>query len=204
MRPSHLPAILLPILCSCGLAHAHGLFVHYDIPAPDRIIISAFWQADEPAAQASVRMLDPNGATIAAGRTDARGQCTFAVPEPLAYRFEVTVAGHRAECRLTPEAVALLEPQDRSNTGTRPPGRPLDAQRGRDDDPGAAESVAATTSAAHAAPTGKPVVGHSEPWFASGLFSGLALVLAAAAFIMTLSLRREVRSLKCRTGGERE
>ena len=211
MFPKRLLPALLPILCNVGLASAHGLFIHYDVLPPDRVTVSAFWHADEPAVDAQVRMLDPDGEVVAVGTTNVQGQHTFTAPAARAYRFEVTASGHRAECQLTPEAAALLgvadaPAKDAAGTDTLPPPAATPDDHAHHHEQSAAHSHADEhdADANHVVPS-HPVAaygGQAEPWFGSGLVSGLALILAGAAFLMTLSLRREIRLLKDRSGGQ--
>jgi hypothetical protein len=202
-----LPA-LLPVLCNTALASAHGLFVRYDVQPPDQVVITGFWHADEPAADAQVRMLDPDGKLVAVGTTDEQGHCTFTATQPLTYSFEVTASGHRADCQLTPEAAALLgatnaAAQEGAGTNPLPPQGAAPDEHAHHHE-GAAHSHADEhdPDADHTNPS-RVVAAHggqAEPWFGSGLVSGLALILAGAAFLMTLSLRREVQLLRDRSG----
>ncbi|UCG32585.1 MAG: hypothetical protein JSU68_13085 [Phycisphaerales bacterium] len=206
MLTKHSLAALLPILCNAGLASAHGLFLQYDVHPPDRITVSAFWHVDEPAVDTPVRMLDPEGELVAAGTTNAQGQYTFTAPAPRAYRFEVVAAGHRADCQLTPEAVTLLGATDAPGTDFLPPLTAARDDHAHHDEEGAGHRHADEhdLDADPSAPSRPPAAhgGQAEPRLGSGLVSGLALILAGAAFLMTLSLRREVQLLKHRAGGQ--
>jgi hypothetical protein len=202
MSPSRLFAALLPVLCSTGPAYAHGLFVSYNVQPPDRVVLTAFWNANDPASGARVRMLDDEDHAVAVGMTDARGQCAFTITEPKTYLFEVIAAGHRGECRLSTEDAArlgaALSPDSESATSAQAApqarGHDQDADHGHEHAPARPHTHEADTDTSHA--------GNPQPWFASGLVSGLALILAAAALTMTLALRRELRALKCRSGDE--
>jgi hypothetical protein len=211
MFPNRLLPALLPILCNAGLASAHGLFVHYDVEPPDHVVITAFWYADEPASGAKVRVLDPDGEVIAASTANAQGQYTFTAPAARAYRFEVIASGHKAECQLTPEAAALLSAtdghaQNAADTESPPPpaAAPDNHPHEHEDGPAHSHADEQDLDADHVDPW-RSVAAHggwAEPWFGSGLISGLALILAGAAFVMTLSLRREIRILKHGCGGQ--
>ncbi len=88
-----LPA-LLTLLAFPALAHAHAVGVTATL-AGERVTIEAFFDDDEPAADAKVTVHDAANVLIAAGKTDAAGAWSFAVPPAGKYAVRVDAGdGH--------------------------------------------------------------------------------------------------------------
>ena len=86
-----LPA-LMTLLALPALAHAHAVGVVAKL-AGERVTIEAFFDDDEPAADAHVTVHDAANTLVAAGKTDAAGAWSFAVPPAGRYTVRVN-AGH--------------------------------------------------------------------------------------------------------------
>lgn len=96
MSKSALPA-LLTLLLLPTLALAHALNVECWVKG-EKVEVKATFDDGTKPAQAAVSVVDEQGATIAAGRTDERGLWTLPTPQPGRYRVVVDAgAGHRAE-----------------------------------------------------------------------------------------------------------
>lgn len=81
-------------------AWAHGLSGQC-LAHDDQVTVQAYFDTDEPAVGASVRVLDNSGSEIAAGKTDDTGAWTFANPGAGRYRVVIDAgAGHRTELKL--------------------------------------------------------------------------------------------------------
>ena len=88
------PLALLALLTLPAYAHAHAVAVEAKL-AGDRVAIAAFFDDDEPAADAKVTVHDDGNGLVAEGKTDAAGVWSFAVPPAGRYTVRVdTGEGH--------------------------------------------------------------------------------------------------------------
>jgi hypothetical protein len=96
--------ILLAVLLAPSAARAHRMDVTAAIPssAPATVRVEAGYEGDDPAQEATVRLLDGAGRVVADGTTDERGVCVLPRPSAGAYTVRVDDGqGHRAEVVLT-------------------------------------------------------------------------------------------------------
>jgi hypothetical protein len=167
---------------SGAIARAHEISVLCDVVAPDRVVVSAFL-GTAPAAGAALQINDEHGAEVRTATLNAAGQYTFTPPAASPYTFEVTIAGHRANCRLGPEQVGRLE-----IAGSGPiPGREEEPPSRADERTAAFKTRPALSrdSRETRQPGDIPIL---------ELVAGLALILALAALAMHASLRRQLRA----------
>lgn len=196
---------LLIVLISTTIARAHGISVLCDVEPPNHVVVTAYFGM-EPAAGAAVRVTDTHGAELAIGTLDESGRYTFAAPEAVAYVFEVTIAGHRAQCRLDPDQVARLgigpdtfSPHDalhaaeagREGHESQPP--PADAP-GHDSAHTGTQRRANQSTPAHDHGANADHLHPATAFPIVELIAGLALIISLSSLAMTFSLRREIRA----------
>jgi len=103
-----LPA-LLALLLLPALAHAHAVGLVAKL-AGGRVTVEAFFDDDEPAADASVTVHDEANAPVAQGKTDAAGVWSFAVPPAGRYTIRVNAGdGHATTTVVTIPAIPIGE-----------------------------------------------------------------------------------------------
>ncbi len=92
---------LIGMLLLAGIAHAHGLDLEADhIGAA--IVVTAYYDDDTPAADATVRVEDASGGIVGEGRTDERGCWSFPTPPAGRYKIRVNAGdGHVARRTIT-------------------------------------------------------------------------------------------------------
>ena len=103
------------VVLACGLAvvllgseraFAHDLRAKVS-PDSNPIRVEAWFDDDEPAAEARVVVTDAEGRTIASGVLDEKGVWSFPKPGPGSYLIVVELAGHRDPIHLNiPDAAA--------------------------------------------------------------------------------------------------
>lgn len=173
---------VLVLSTSASTLRAHGVSVLCEVAAPDRVVVFAYL-GTAPAGGAALRVSDANGAEILTGSLDGAGRYVFAPTEAIPYAFEVTIAGHRAQCQLSPSQVAQLE----IGTATR-------------QHPGPAPQITAAAGGPDqhldrsAAPHHQHDVEHTGDPPIVELVAGLALILALAAVVMNAFLGRQLRA----------
>jgi hypothetical protein len=103
------------VLSSARPALAHKM--ELDVKVENgRITVTAYYETDEPADEARVRVLDASGQEVLAGKTDAKG--LWSAPQPLdgTYTVEVKEVGHRAVRTITVGAVQVEQEPSRPAT----------------------------------------------------------------------------------------
>lgn len=89
------------VLAAPALAAAHGIGVEAKLKG-DRVHVEAYFDDDTPAAEAKVAVTGEDGKAVAEGRTDAKGQWSFAAPAAGKYRVAVDAGGgHLAKTTVT-------------------------------------------------------------------------------------------------------
>ena len=103
---TRLPSTLLALLALPAFAHAHAVGVTAKL-AGGGVRIEAFFDDDEPAADAKVSVRDAENSPVAEGTTDAAGAWSFAVPPAGKYTVRVDAGdGHATSTVITvPQAV---------------------------------------------------------------------------------------------------
>ena len=91
---------ILGLLLAPATARAHGIESSLTRlqALSDELTLESQFSSGEPTRDAVVRLVPPGGAPIEVGRTDARGQLSFALPKGASGDWEVQVdggAGHR-------------------------------------------------------------------------------------------------------------
>jgi hypothetical protein len=91
MRPCLLPALLL--LSCAAPAHSHSIESSLERVSnlTDQLVLESRFGNGQPASDAVVRLMPPGGEPIELGRTDARGQLRFQVPQNATASWEVQV-----------------------------------------------------------------------------------------------------------------
>ena len=105
-----IPALLL--LASAAPAHSHAIESSLErlSSLTDQLVLDSRFGNGEPADDAVVRLVPPNGEPIELGRTDARGQLRFQLPSNATSAWELQVdrgPGHRDYLELPGAAPAL-------------------------------------------------------------------------------------------------
>ena len=105
-----IPALLL--LASAAPAHSHAIESSLErlSSLTDQLVLDSRFGNGEPADDAVVRLVPPNGEPIEVGRTDARGQLRFQLPSNATSAWELQVdrgPGHRDYLELPGAAPAL-------------------------------------------------------------------------------------------------
>ena len=91
-------------LLTGGSAQAHAVHVQAK-QVGTLVVVEVFFDDDEPAARATVRILDGAETLVAEGETDEKGAWSFPAPAPGAYRVVVDARdGHTAKRSLTIES----------------------------------------------------------------------------------------------------
>ena len=105
-----IPALLL--LASAAPAHSHAIESSLErlSSLTDQLVLDSRFGNGEPADDAVVRLVPPNGEPIEVGRTDASGQLRFQLPSNATSAWELQVdrgPGHRDYLELPGAAPAL-------------------------------------------------------------------------------------------------
>jgi nickel transport protein len=105
-----IPALLL--LASAAPAHSHAIESSLErlSSLTDQLVLDSRFGNGEPADDAVVRLVPPNGEPIEVGRTDASGQLRFQLPSNATSAWELQVdrgPGHRDYLELLGAAPAL-------------------------------------------------------------------------------------------------
>jgi len=105
-----IPALLL--LASAAPAHSHAIESSLErlSSLTDQLVLDSRFGNGEPANDAVVRLVPPNGEPIEVGRTDASGQLRFQLPSNATSAWELQVdrgPGHRDYLELPGAAPAL-------------------------------------------------------------------------------------------------
>ena len=105
-----IPALLL--LASAAPAHSHAIESSLErlSSLTDQLVLDSRFGNGEPADDAVVRLVPPNGEPIELGRTDASGQLRFQLPSNATSAWELQVdrgPGHRDYLELPGAAPAL-------------------------------------------------------------------------------------------------
>lgn len=105
-----IPALLL--LASAAPAHSHAIESSLErlSSLTDQLVLDSRFGNGEPADDAVVRLMPPNGEPIEVGRTDASGQLRFQLPSNATSAWELQVdrgPGHRDYLELPGAAPAL-------------------------------------------------------------------------------------------------
>lgn len=105
-----IPALLL--LASAAPAHSHTIESSLErlSSLTDQLVLDSRFGNGEPADDAVVRLVPPNGEPIEVGRTDASGQLRFQLPSNATSAWELQVdrgPGHRDYLELPGAAPAL-------------------------------------------------------------------------------------------------
>jgi hypothetical protein len=87
-------------LAGQGTAHAHAIESSLERLSGlnDSLLLQSRFGTDQPASDAEVRLVSPNGVSIALGRTDADGKLRFQLPKAAGPDWELQVdqgPGHR-------------------------------------------------------------------------------------------------------------
>lgn len=106
-----IPALLL--LASAAPAHSHAIESSLErlSSLTDQMLLDSRFGNGEPADDAVVRLMPPNGEPIEVGRTDASGQLRFQLPSNATSAWELQVdrgPGHRDYLELPGAAPASL------------------------------------------------------------------------------------------------
>ena len=112
-----IPALLL--LASAAPAHSHAIESSLErlSSLTDQLVLDSRFGNGEPADDAVVRLVPPNGEPIELGRTDASGQLRFRLPSNATPAWELQVdrgPGHRDYLELPGAAPALSSGPSRS------------------------------------------------------------------------------------------
>lgn len=115
-----IPALLL--LASAAPAHSHAIESSLErlSSLTDQMLLDSRFGNGEPANDAVVRLVPPNGEPIEVGRTDASGQLRFQLPSKATSAWELQVdrgPGHRDYLELPGAAPALSTRFDNSRPG---------------------------------------------------------------------------------------
>ena len=115
-----IPALLL--LASAAPAHSHAIESSLErlSSLTDQLVLDSRFGNGEPADDAVVRLVPPNGEPIEVGRTDASGQLRFQLPSNATSAWELQVdrgPGHRDYLELPGAAPALSTRFNSSRTG---------------------------------------------------------------------------------------
>ncbi len=103
-RSLHVLVVAVAALLAPRAAEAHDLKASVNALV-DPIRVEAWFDDDEPAAEARVVVTDAEGRTIASGVLDEKGAWYFPKPGPGSYLIVVELTGHRDRKRLEiPEA----------------------------------------------------------------------------------------------------
>ena len=105
-----IPALLL--LASAAPAHSHAIESSLErlSSLTDQLVLDSRFGNGEPADDAVVRLVPPNGEPVEVGRTDASGQLRFQLPSNATSAWELQVdrgPGHRDYLELPGAAPAL-------------------------------------------------------------------------------------------------
>ena len=105
-----IPALLL--LVSAAPAHSHAIESSLErlSSLTDQLVLDSRFGNGEPAYDAVVKLVPPNGEPIEVGRTDASGQLRFQLPSNATSAWELQVdrgPGHRDYLELPGAAAAL-------------------------------------------------------------------------------------------------
>ena len=115
-----IPALLL--LASAAPAHSHAIESSLErlSSLTDQLVLDSRFGNGEPADDAVVRLVPPNGEPIEVGRTDASGQLRFQLPSNATSAWELQVdrgPGHRDYLELPGAAPALSTGFNNSRPG---------------------------------------------------------------------------------------
>ena len=115
-----IPALLL--LASAAPAHSHAIESSLErlSSLTDQLVLDSRFGNGEPADDAVVRLVPPNGEPIEVGRTDASGQLRFQLPSNATSAWELQVdrgPGHRDYLELPGAAPALSKGFNSSRPG---------------------------------------------------------------------------------------
>lgn len=90
-------AAVASLLLSPGIVRAHGiessLHLHQLGSLNDHLLLQSQFSNGEPTADAIVRLVPPDGKPLELGRTDSRGQLSFALPHGASGDWELQVDG---------------------------------------------------------------------------------------------------------------
>jgi nickel transport protein len=119
-----IPALLL--LASAAPAHSHAIESSLErlSSLTDQLVLDSRFGNGEPANDAVVRLVPPNGEPIEVGRTDASGQLRFQLPSNATSAWELQVdrgPGHRDYLELPGAAAALSRSFNSSRPGQGSP-----------------------------------------------------------------------------------
>ncbi len=93
--------IIIGVLAVPGWAQAHAVGVEAKWKGA-KVTVETFYDDDTPAVAAKVRVIGEDGAAVAEGKTDDKGQWSFPTPPTGKYRIAIDAgAGHLAKTTLT-------------------------------------------------------------------------------------------------------
>jgi nickel transport protein len=86
---------LAAVLLSPGLARAHAIESSLTKvqSLSDQLLLQSHFSSGQPTADAVVRLVPPGGQAVEVGRTDSRGQLSFALPSSASGDWELQVDG---------------------------------------------------------------------------------------------------------------
>ena len=93
-----IPVIILVLFfTSLDTVHAHGVYVFARVDG-DRILTESYFSDERKVKDGVIRVYDPSGALLLAGKTDENGLFSFTVPQRTDLKIVLEASmGHRAE-----------------------------------------------------------------------------------------------------------
>lgn len=132
-RSALLPGLLAQALASslllAGSAQAHGIQSNLERLSTLAAQLESSFSTGEPASNAAVRLVPPDGAPIEVGQTDAQGRLRFRLPAEATAAWELQVdagPGHRDYLELpSASSPAAASPAASRPVASRPMGLPI-------------------------------------------------------------------------------
>jgi cobalt/nickel transport system permease protein len=182
VRPPALLLAVLGTLLTAAPARAHRLEAEAKVLPGGQVRVESWFDltGDSPKG-AKVEVLRPDGSVLTGGELDARGVFVFRAEKAESLKVVVSAAGHRAEC-VIPQAELERAAAPQASGGGQ-----------------LAQPAAETTGATGAAAT--PAADRRSRVEVKDVLVGVGLVLAAAAFLLSLRNARQLRELRAQREG---
>ncbi len=181
---------LAALLSAAGAARAHKLEAQCFVRPFFRVQVEAWYETEEPAAAARVQAFTAGGKLLAEGRTNEKGVFVFACGATGPVRVAVSAGGgHRKE--VTVSADELERAGACSVVACLAPGVP--AALAATTAPPAAQETAPGHDHSHDPP---PLADRTPRTSVKDVLLGVGVVLAVAAFALSVRNARELRKLR--------
>jgi hypothetical protein len=197
-------ALLLPGACSS--LHAHELEVGCKVLPQRRVAVEAWFDTKQPARNARVKVTRANNDVVASSRLDDKGRWLFSFRVPEQLMIVVSDgAGHRAETELLPRDLLASYQESFACavvSGLTPEFVLVGIARLADHlEPASNAGAPQTPEKTFVPETSSTPSGVDRPAKSTlrEVITGLAFLLALAAFLMSLRNARRLRALEDRT-----